>query len=50
MLSIFIFAPCYVHSKHIVLSHTMRCEPSALDIIGMLWAGVLDVIILRMGG
>ena len=25
----------------------MRCETIALDITGMVWAGVLDVIIIR---
>ena len=48
MLLIFIFVKCYVQFKHPVLFQTVRYESSAQDMTGILWAGVLDVIIIRV--
>ena len=48
MLSVFIFGPCYVQLQCCVLSQAIRCKVSALDMTGMLWAGLPDVIILRV--
>ena len=42
------FAPYCVQFQHPVLFQTMRCDSGVLDMTGMLWVGVLNVITVRV--
>ena len=48
VVSIHVCSMLHASTSNLYCIQTMKCETSALDITGMLWAGVLDVITVRV--